>query len=107
MVERAVKLAVEAYLKTLRDNGVPVRMGIIFGSQANGTAHEWSDIDLLVISPRFDNMCDRQDINLLWRIAAQTDGRIEPILCGEKQWLEDDSSAIIEVARREGEIVSM
>jgi len=28
---------------------------------------------------------------------------IQPIPCGEKQWAEDDSSAIIEMARREGE----
>jgi hypothetical protein len=28
---------------------------------------------------------------------------IQPIPCGEKQWVEDDSSAVIEIARREGE----
>ncbi len=47
-----------------------------------------------------------EDINLLWRIAAQTDNRIEPIPCGEQQWLEDDASVIIEIARREGETVT-
>jgi hypothetical protein len=48
---------------------------------------------------------DRKKIDNLWHITAQTDSRIEPIPCGEKQWQEDDSSAIIEIARREGEIV--
>jgi hypothetical protein len=48
-----------------------------------------------------------EDINLLWRLAARTDNRIEPIPCGERQWLEDDASAIIEIARREGETVTI
>ena len=29
------------------------------------------------------------------------------LLGGEKQWLEDDSNAIIEIARREGEVVEV
>jgi hypothetical protein len=36
-------------------------------------------------------------------VAARTDTRIEPIACGERQWVEDDASAIIEIARREGQ----
>jgi len=48
---------------------------------------------------------DKGIIDSLWHITAKTDSRIEPVACGEKQWQEDDSSAIIEIARREGEIV--
>ena len=65
-------------------------------------AGQWSDIDLVVISPNFDNPRDRRDVNLLWGQAALVDSRIEPVACGERQWREDDSSAIIEIARREG-----
>lgn len=68
---------------------------------------QWSDIDLLVISPHFDNLKDRSAINLLWRVAARTDSRIEPIPCGSRQWRDDDSCAIIETARREGEVVEV
>jgi hypothetical protein len=50
-------------------------------------------------------MEDRTFINLLWRIAARVDSRIEPIPCGSRQWREDDSSAVIEIARREGEVL--
>lgn len=57
---------------------------------------------MLVISPQFDGEPKREDINLLWRIAARTDSRIEPIAVGQRQFAEDDSSAIIEMARREG-----
>jgi hypothetical protein len=31
-----------------------------------------------------------------------THGRVEPIACGERRWLEDRESPIVEIARREG-----
>src|SRR5262245_30980097 len=81
------------------------KYGVIFGSWSRGKACEWSDIDLLVVSPRFDDLCDRRDVDLLWRLAARSDSRIEPIPCGGRQWREDRSSAVVEIARREGEPV--
>jgi predicted nucleotidyltransferase len=89
------------------EQGIPIHQGVIFGSQVSGQAHIWSDIDLLVISPQFDGERKREDVNLLWRVAARTDSRIEPIAVGQRQFAEDDSSAIIEIARREGQIVSL
>ena len=105
MVKESVLEGIRKYLTALKDQGVAVKFGVVFGSQVSGKADEWSDIDLLIISPSFDHQRTREDINLLWRLAAQTDNRIEPIPCGERQWIEDDSSAIIEIARREGEAV--
>ena len=107
MVDRAVRASVETYLRKVNESGVSVRYGVIFGSQATGLSSALSDIDLLVVSPRFDEIRERKDINMLWHIAARTDNRIEPIPCGERQWFDDDSSAIIEIARREGEVVEV
>ena len=105
MVDESIVNHVRAYLQSIQQHGVPVRFGVIFGSQAAGQPDQWSDIDVVVVSPQFDNQRLRQDIDLLWRLAARTDSRIEPIACGERQWREDDSSAIIEIARREGQSV--
>ena len=107
MVEKSVKSIIKSYLLKLKESGINVSRGIVFGSQAKGTAGVWSDIDIMVISPMFDGMKDRSDINTPWRLAARTDSRIEPIACGEKQWFDDDSSDIIEYARREGEEVAI
>ena len=107
MVNESVINGVRKYLRALQDQGFAVTFGVIFGSQLTGKADVWSDIDLLVVSPSFDDRRSRDDINLLWRIAARTDNRIEPVPCGERQWLEDDGSAIIEIARREGETVTI
>lgn len=107
MVNESVLNGVRKYLRALRDQGVAVKFGVVFGSQATGRPDTLSDIDLLVVSPRFDDQHTREDINILWRVAARTDNRIEPIPCGERQWLDDDASAIIEIARREGEEVTI
>jgi predicted nucleotidyltransferase len=105
MLEQSILSSVRTFLAAVQAHGIVVEFAVVFGSHATGRAHEWSDIDLVVVSPQFDGMKDRGGLNLLWRLAARTDNRIEPIPCGSRQWREDDSSAIIEVARREGEVL--
>ena len=107
MVDQYVLKSVRNYLKAVQTEGIAVRFGIIFGSHATGRSDRWSDIDVLVVSPRFDAPRNRLDIDLLWRLAAKSDSRIEPIPCGERQWEDDSSSAIVEIARREGETISL
>jgi len=98
--------AVRGYLDVLRrDYAFEVRQAIIFGSHARGQVDQWSDIGLVVVAPRFDRGISRADVSLLWRVAARTDSRIEPVACGERQWAEDRSSAILEIARREGQVL--
>jgi predicted nucleotidyltransferase len=107
MAEESIIISVKNYLKELLRIGIPVRYGILFGSYARENAHNWSDIDLLVISDKYDKICSCEDINLLWRTAARTDNRIEPIPVGMNQWETDDGSTIIEIARREGILVTI
>ena len=106
MVDIAIHRIAYHYLQRLAGLGIPIDRGVIFGSHARGTATAWSDIDLLVVSPRFDSPRTREDLNMLWRIAARDDPRIEPIPCGSKEWETSRESAIIEIARREGEVVA-
>jgi uncharacterized protein len=103
MVERSVMNSIRRYLRALQDQGIEVHFGIIFGSRAKGNADEWSDIDLLIVSPRFDHMSDRKDVDMLWHLAARVDSRIEPIPCGKLQWEADHANPIVELSRREGE----
>jgi predicted nucleotidyltransferase len=102
MVDKPVVDSVRSYLRGLQERGITAPFGVIFGSQATGGADEWSDIDVLVVSPTFDQLTGRQLVNVLWRLAARMDSRIEPVPCGLKQWQEDDVSPILEMARREG-----
>ena len=107
MVDEPVVATVRTYLEAIERAGVHVSFGVVFGSFAQGAAGQWSDIDLVVVSTHFDGPRRREDIALLWRTAARVDSRIEPIACGEQQWLTDDTSAVIEVARRDGQRISL
>ena len=104
-VDDGVLAAIQRYLHALHVHGVDARLAILFGSWAHGTATSLSDIDLVVVSPQFDRGISRSDVDLLWRLAAAVDSRIEPVPSGESQWAEDRSSALLEIARREGRIV--
>jgi predicted nucleotidyltransferase len=98
---------VQGYLVAVRRRGLRASRAILFGSHARGEAGPDSDIDILVIAPEFDAPYDRSQVDLLWAIRAQTDSRIEPIAVGERQWQEDDASAIVEIARREGQEIPL
>ena len=105
MADKSVIDLVRKYLRTLSDSGLTPSFGVLFGSYLTGDAHEWSDIDLMVVAKRYDQDYEHKDVTLLWGTAALVDSRIEPIPCGEKQWVEDDETHVIEIARREGEII--
>ncbi|MCD4832047.1 MAG: nucleotidyltransferase domain-containing protein [Anaerohalosphaeraceae bacterium] len=107
MVDSAVVKDVKNYLSKLCDAGLPISFGVVFGSYANNTANEYSDIDLIVVSSEFDKTVSREDIKKLWRIAARTDSRIEPIPCGKDQWENDTSNIIIEIARTQGQNIAV
>ena len=105
MLDRSIIESVKRYLRTLIDYGLTPSFGVVFGSHVSGGVHEWSDIDLMVVADRYDQQYQHDDVALLWKVAGRVDPRIEPIPCGERQWEEDDGTPIIEIARREGEIV--
>ena len=84
-----------------------MKYGVLFGSYARGQEHEWSDIDLLVVSSRYDKKWTYDDWADLWVVAARTDVRIEPIPVGEKQFKKNRDSMIIDIARREGKIIPL
>ncbi len=102
MVDSGIVESVKKYLSKLDEEGIPVKFGVLFGSYAQGKASEWSDIDLIVVSPKYDQNYSQEDVNRLWRAAARTDTRIEPIPCGVEEWEKDDERIIIEMARHAG-----
>ncbi len=107
MANKTIVKSVQKYLKYVKDQGIPVSYGVLFGSYAKNKANKWSDIDVLVVSPRFDESQTAEDHEQLWMFAARTNKLIEPIPVGEKQYKEDRSSLILEVARREGQIIPL
>ena len=105
MVDESIVVIVKNYLARLEEAGFKKCFAVIYGSQVNGKKDKWSDIDILVVSPVFDHGIKRQDVNMLWHIAASVDTRIEPVPAGKLQYDTDDGNAIIEIARRHGQVI--
>lgn len=59
-----VKEIIDNYLKALKENEIPVKEAILFGSYAHGKYSEWSDIDIALVSTVFegDRFADRGKI---------------------------------------------
>ena len=106
IVKDTIVSTIKKYMAAVIQQGIPVSFGVLFGSQVTGNTHQWSDIDLVVVSPRFDGKRRFGDSAPLWHVATAIDTRIEPIGVGERQWVEDDASAIIEIARRTGVVIT-
>ncbi|MEJ5310817.1 MAG: nucleotidyltransferase domain-containing protein [Anaerolineae bacterium] len=107
MADSAVIQSVRQYLHALVEQGIAVRYGVLFGSHARNQTQTWSDIDLAVVSEQFDAPLRHDDIMLLWRVAARMDSRIEPVAVGQKQFELGSDRAIVEIARREGQIINL
>jgi len=105
MVESKIANVIKQYLMALPAVGIHASKAILFGSYAKGGSDQWSDIDLVVIAPEFDGPREISLIKSLWRTTA-IDSRIEPIPCGEKEWETDQSRPILEIARREGVVIT-
>ncbi|MCK5861306.1 MAG: nucleotidyltransferase domain-containing protein [Candidatus Hydrogenedentes bacterium] len=105
MVDKSIIASVQQYLRCLEESGIPVRFGVLFGSQVTGHVHEWSDIDVLVVSSLYDEDRNYKTVGQLWRVANDMDTRIEPIACGALQWDEDNFTPIVEIARTKGIII--
>ncbi|MFH0976768.1 MAG: nucleotidyltransferase domain-containing protein [Spirochaetota bacterium] len=101
-MDNSTIIIIQKYIESLRCKGIPVLFAVIYGSFAKDTNNSMSDLDLIVVSPTFDNQKKLEDIGLLWKTAARIDSRIEPIACGEKEWIANNSSVIVEIAHREG-----
>ena len=95
---------IESFVEQVAEEFSPERV-VLFGSYAQDCASEYSDIDLVVIAPEFDGSRELSLIKNLWQ-ATVADNRIEPIPCGEREWEIDQSRPIIEIARREGVVIT-
>jgi len=105
MVEESIIGAIRRYLAGLPALGINAKKAVLFGSFARGDSREWSDIDLIVIAPEFDRPRELEFVKRLWGARMETDYRIEPIPCGEREWVTDEGRPVLEIARQEGIII--
>ncbi|HAZ28404.1 MAG TPA: nucleotidyltransferase [Candidatus Magasanikbacteria bacterium] len=64
-ISKKTEKKIDGFISSLKKDGTPITSLYLFGSHAKGTAHEWSDIDLAVISPAFETRI-KDPLNYLW-----------------------------------------
>jgi len=100
-LEEAILHFVRALEREIRIEAV-----ILYGSYTTGEPHEWSDIDLAVVSPDFDgvSMSKRQSTisRLGWRDA---DLRIEPIGYPSSEYHDPGRHSFLREIIRTGRVV--
>ena len=88
-IPNKVKNTIEKFLNALRQNNIPIKKAILFGSYAHGTYTEWSDIDLAIVSDFFvgNRFDDRKKIR---PITLSISAELEILPYTTKEFTEDD-----------------
>jgi predicted nucleotidyltransferase len=66
------------YVEELEKNRIPIRQAVLFGSYAAGGSHEWSDIDIALVSDVFEGIRIR-DRNKIRKITLDISSDLSPL----------------------------
>ena len=64
--------------------------------------HEGSDIDVMLVSKRFDDNSDDLAYGLIWKLTRKVDRRIEPFAVGLSRFDNDEVSPLLQIVKKEG-----
>jgi predicted nucleotidyltransferase len=92
-VSPAVERSVRRFLETA-SRGRRIAAAYLYGSHVRGTATEWSDIDVAVVSPDFAGDLFTAQLALM-KLAARIDDRIEPRAFTPESFNEDNPLASV------------
>ncbi len=73
----------------------------MFGSYSVGMANSSSDIDIMVVSDKFDETDDIA-VGKMWRLTRKINTKIEPFLIGIKKFKEDNTSPLLSTIKLNG-----
>ena len=104
MAESEIIDIIKRYLAALPAKGIHPTHAILFGSYARGNFHGWSDIDVLVVAPEFDEQrpIPLELVTRLWTTARETDLRLQAIPCGVVEWQQPHARPVLSYAEAEG-----
>lgn len=103
MVREEIKQLVDRYWNALNESGINPSSLYLFGSQATGTYHNESDIDLMVILPGTLEWNDDRKINGQL-IGYDIDPRFEAWFIGEDDF-QTLETPLVAYVRERGELI--
>lgn len=98
--EEIIKL-IKKYVDLLNIEGLSVKKAFLFGSYSTDTATNMSDIDVMIVSDKFDET-DDVAVGRMWRLTKKVNTRIEPFLIGMKKFKEDNTSPLLSTIKLNG-----
>lgn len=101
MVEREIRKKIIDFVKELKHHRIKVNKVILYGSRASGNAHEYSDIDIAIVSPDFGKDRYKEGVKL-FEIAYKIDPRIEPVPISAESYEKDTWLPLIYEIRKNG-----
>jgi len=101
MVEKEIIEKISKFVKELRRRKIRVAKVVLYGSRVSGKAHEYSDIDVAIVSPDFGKDRYREGAKL-FEIASEIDARIEPVPLSLKAYKNDTWVPLIYEIREKG-----
>ena len=95
---------IEDFVQRL-ERGITVDLVILFGSYARGAAHEWSDIDLAVISRDFENLPLWQRQELIAKLSLHRAPNMSPLGYPSSQYHNPGPHSFLREIIRTGKVV--
>ena len=92
------KKIVKKYARELTINNFPFKAIYLFGSFAKNKAHQWSDIDVAVVSDKLKINFDKNE-DLLWQIRRKVNSGIEPIGFTVKDFQDKNDPMVYEIRK--------
>ena len=77
MAKREVIELLKKYIILLNAEGISVNKAFLFGSYLNDTASNSSDIDVMIVSDKYD-----VTVGKIWKLTRKINTKIEPFLIG-------------------------
>lgn len=93
---------VSEYVRILNESGLQIEKAFLFGSAARNEEREESDIDVMLVSRRFDDRSDDKAFGLIWRLTRKVDTRIEPFAVGLSRFDNDENLPLLQIVKKEG-----
>ncbi len=91
MDKEHIKEIISRFKEALRKRGVTAEKIILYGSWAQGTPHEGSDIDLVVVSEAFHHKGYWERLDLLSDAIYDVFEPIEAVAVTPEEWKKQDS----------------
>jgi predicted nucleotidyltransferase len=101
MAKTEVIELLKEYIILLNSNGISVYKAFLFGSYSTNTANDASDIDVMIVSEKYDES-DDEAVGKIWKLTRLVSTKIEPFLISKNKYNSDDNSPLIEQIKKQG-----